>query len=283
MSDALGQKNPAEIFTTAAPAPASVVPGRSGDVMSQNPPVPGGVLLENAVQVSLRALSEDDRYPASGRLAAYYCPDGNYAGVSFAEMGPADADDIGASDLHALTMLSVTVGPRSTRRLLPGGEQLGPYRDHVRACLSRIAMADKLEDAGPELLKRMSELFLAVLDALKDPTAKGESNPWVTASKLCSRKRPGTFPVRDNVVCKWLGLIGKGLPQGDHRVDYAVFQYLLTNREVIRAVDDLGDRVRASGRRPDQHRLKILDAALWTHATWALGAGRREKRCEREA
>lgn len=241
--------------------------------MNQNAPVPADAMLENAVQVSLRALSEDDKYPASARLAAYYRLDGNYAGVSFAEMDPADPDDIGTGDLHALTMLNVRVGPRSTRRLLPGGEQLGPYRDDVRACLSRIAMTDRLEDAGPDLLTHMSELFLAVLDALKDPT-KSKSTPWVTASKLCSRKRPGTFPVRNNVVCQQLGLIGKGLPRGDHQLDYRVFQHLLRNSEVIRAVD-LGDRVRASGQRPDQYRLKILDAALWTHATWGTGRRRR--------
>ena len=238
--------------------------------MSQNLPVPGDALLENAVQVSLLALSEDGKYPASARLAAYYRPDGNYAGASFAEMDPGDADDVGTSDLHALTMLNVRVGPRATRRLLPGGEHLGPYRDDVRACLSRVAMTDRLEDAGPDLLARMSELFLAVLAALKDP-ARSRSVPWVTASKLCSRKRPGTFPVRDRVVCQQLGLLGSGLPRGDHRLDYRVFQHLLRNSEVIRAVDDLGDRVRASGQRPDQHRLKVLDAALWTHATWGTG------------
>ena len=44
--------------------------------MSQNLPVPGDALLENAVQVSLLALSEDGKYPASARLAAYYRPDG---------------------------------------------------------------------------------------------------------------------------------------------------------------------------------------------------------------
>jgi hypothetical protein len=96
--------------------------------MSQNPHMPGDALLANAVQVSLEALSEDDKSPASVRLAAYYCPDGNYAGVSFAEMDLADADDIGTSDLYALTMLNVRVGPRATRRLLPGGEQLGPVQ-----------------------------------------------------------------------------------------------------------------------------------------------------------
>ena len=57
-------------------------------MMSQNLPVPGDTLLENAVQVSILALSEDGKYPASARLAAYYRPDGNYAGESFAEMDP---------------------------------------------------------------------------------------------------------------------------------------------------------------------------------------------------
>jgi hypothetical protein len=110
---------------------------------------------------------------------------------------------------------------------------------------------------------------------MKDPT-KNRSVPWVTASKLCSRKRPGTFPVRDNAVCERLGLIGKGRPPGDHRVDYLVFQHVLNNHEIIRAIDDLEDRVRRAGQRPDQHRVKILDAALWTHA--ARGTRRRGRR-----
>jgi hypothetical protein len=236
---------------------------------------PGEEALEKALSVCRRALSEDDQYPASTRLTAYYRPEGDYSGVSFAEMEPTDVDDIGIADLHALTMLNVRVGPRTTRRLLPGGQQLGAYRDNVRACLSHIAMTDRIEDAGPELLMRMSDLFLAVLDAMKDPT-KNRSIPWVTASKLCSRKRPGTFPVRDNVVCERLGLIGKGRPQGSHRVDYLVFQHVLNNHEIIRAIDDLEDRVRQVGQRPDQHRMKILDAALWTHATW--GTPRRARR-----
>jgi hypothetical protein len=228
---------------------------------------PGDEVVEKALSVCLRALSEDDKYPASTRLTDYYRPEGDYAGVSFAQMEPTGVDDIGIADLHAVTMLNVRVGPRATRRLLPGGQQLGVYRDNVRACLSHIAMTDRIEDAGPELLTRMSDLFLAVLDAMKDPT-KNRSIPWVTASKVCSRKRPGTFPVRDNVVCERLGLIGKGRAPGDHRVDYLVFLHVLNNHEIIRAIDDLEDRVRRAGQRPDQHRVKILDAALWTHATW---------------
>ena len=51
------------------------------------------------------------------------------------------------------------------------------------------------------------------------------------------------LPVRDNVVCERLGLIGRGRPQGDHRVDYLVFQHVLNDHEIIRAIDDLEDRV----------------------------------------
>jgi hypothetical protein len=49
-----------------------------------------------------------------------------------------------------------------------------------------------------------------------------------------------------------------------------VYRALIGDRQIIAAIDDLADRLRASvpGRdvRPDTGRLRLLDAALWTLA-----------------
>ncbi|WP_255632945.1 DUF6308 family protein [Actinotalea sp. Marseille-Q4924] len=122
--------------------------------------------------------------------------------------------------------------------------------------------------AGPTDFLAMERLYLAVRDALSEPGVKSR-NQWVTASKLCARKRYDLFPVRDSVVCTYLGLIpSKGKGRGNYQIDYQVYRALIGNREVIERIDDLVDRLRdgVPGRevRLDGGRLRLLDAALWT-------------------
>ena len=45
----------------------------------------------------------------------------------------------------------------------------------------------------------MEQLYEAIKQALSANTLKNP-NAWVTASKLCARKRPDLFPVRDKEV-----------------------------------------------------------------------------------
>jgi hypothetical protein len=49
----------------------------------------------------------------------------------------------------------------------------------------------------------MEAVYSPVKQALGNPEVK-RTNPWVTASKLCARKRPHLFPVREKVVCTLL-------------------------------------------------------------------------------
>lgn len=51
------------------------------------------------------------------------------------------------------------------------------------------------------------------------PAQPGSSNRWVFAAKLCARKRPYLFPVRDRSVCELLAgrpLRGIGMGQFDN-------------------------------------------------------------------
>jgi hypothetical protein len=111
----------------------------------------------------------------------------------------------------------------------------------------------------------MAELYDAVKRALSADTVKNP-NAWVTASKLCARKRPDLFPVRDKGVCDHLGLT----QFRNYQVDWQVFRSLIGDTDIIAAIDMMGTAIAAdaAGRRlqVDHSRLRLLDAAVWTYA-----------------
>lgn len=133
-------------------------------------------------------------------LAAYYRTRGNYAGATFTGLQPNDPYDITATDLHAVSMLSVTVGPAATRRLL----KPSLLREVVLHALAHVPVDVKLEDADESHMQRAWNLHASLKEALAPDGAK-KSNCWVTASKISARKRPLLIPVRDHVVGKALG------------------------------------------------------------------------------
>jgi hypothetical protein len=230
-------------------------------------PLPSSV-LERARRQALEALSDAGRYGAARRLVDYYAIDGDYAGASFATLGPVEPNDVTAVDLHATRLLSVPLGPGATRRLLAAS----PERAEALRRLASIE-ADDLATADSATLGAMAHFYRWVKEQLASPAAQ-DPNPWVTASKLCARKRPSLFPVRDREVCRHLGV----LDLNDFRRDWLVFRELLRDPEVTARLAELPGEVReaAAGRDVvlDESRLRLLDAALWTRATSrALSSG----------
>ena len=226
-------------------------------------PAPAEV-VDHATVRALEALSRGGRWPVVKRLLDYYDPDGDYAGASFAELAPVTPNDITAADLHATRLLSVPLGPGATRRLLSDG----PPRSEVLAALRRVPDGDLLV-AAPSTLVAMEVLYLAVKTNLSAATVKSP-DAWVTASKLCARKRPNLFPVRDNIVRDYLDLTR----HKNYQVDWQVYRALIGDHDIIKAVDEAIDEAitgahQAAGRRRlwlDTSRLRVLDAALWTYA-----------------
>jgi len=194
------------------------------------------------------------------RLARFYDTDGDYAGASFAQLGPIDPMDITPADLLATTLLSVRIRPSATRRMLDGGST----RDTLLRKLSDLPDCD-LANAGSPALTAMKGLYEAVKQALSADTVRNP-NAWVTASKLCARKRPDLFPVRDTKVCDYLGLTR----WRNYQVDWQVFRSLTGDPDIIAAIDVMSKATAeaAAGRRlqMDQSRLRLLDAAIWTYA-----------------
>lgn len=214
------------------------------------------------------ALAPDGARPVGRRLATYYARGGNYAGATFAALFPNDPNDLTATDLHAVSLLSVDIGPGATRRFL----EPGPTRSALLVALRKVPTIE-LAVAEDDDLVAMAQFYDEVKANLGEPSAKS-SDRWVTASKVCARKRPYLFPVRDRVVRDFLGLTRFG----DYRLDWQVFRALISDVEVIRACDravaaayeSVENRTAAGQDRSlevDRDRLRVLDAALWSHQT----------------
>jgi hypothetical protein len=218
-------------------------------------------LLDDALKTTLTALSDDTRCPVTERVASYYDPAKRWAGVTFLELQPVRPMTITVADLHSLNLLNAGIGPLPTRQMLEDGETLSA----ITAALADVEPEADLRHADCELFEAMENLWTAIWQGCADPWVN-DPNPWVTVSKLCARKRPGLFPVRDTVVCEGLRLYGvPGRRRGDHKLDWQVFQHLISHPDVNTALDSLADRVRREhGVRCDQFQLRTLDVALWT-------------------
>ena len=208
----------------------------------------------------MEALRTDGPHAAQDRLARFYDTDGDYAGASFAQLGPIDPMDITPADLLATTLLSVRIRPGAARRMLDGGST----RDTLLRKLRDLPNCD-LVHACSQALTVMAGLYEAVKQALSADTVRNP-NAWVTASKLCARKRPDLFPARDTEVCDYLGLT----QMRNYQVDWQVFRSLVSDPDIIAAIDVMSDATAAAaaGRRLqlDQSCLRLLDAAIWTYA-----------------
>jgi hypothetical protein len=221
---------------------------------------PQAEVLTRAKGKSLEALRCGGLHPAPPRLARFYDEKTDYAGASFAQLPLIDPMAFTVSDVLATTLLSVRIGARAVRAILYDG----PARVALLGKLA--AVPDKgLSSAGAADLFAMAELYEEVKRTLSAETVRNP-NAWVTASKLCARKRPGLFPVRDRVVCDYLNLSNFS----NYQTDWQVFRALIGDRDIIEAIDTAANAttMAASGRqlKMDDSRLRLLDAALWTYA-----------------
>ncbi|MBW3086462.1 hypothetical protein KEM60_02683 [Austwickia sp. TVS 96-490-7B] len=226
-------------------------------------PVPEGwrnadLYLEPALDRVWTAL-RDTRTPE--RLARYYSPDANFAGSTFLYHGESDPEDLTHEDLLAVTLLDVKIPPRTVRSLL----ESGPTRNRVLELLSadRLPLDAKLEEATPELLEAMVQLY-EFLRGLVPPTRDRYEVNWATAAKICARKRPNLFPVRDEVVCRYLRLW-----PSRYQVDWQVFAWIMGHDDVRDQLEKLIRRtadVSGTDVGDPGTLLRHLDVAVWMHA-----------------
>lgn len=224
-------------------------------------PVPQGwrnadLYLDPALDRVWTAL-RDTRTPE--RLARYYTPDANFAGATFAGHGESDANIVDEKDLLAVTLLDVKIPPRTVRSLLEPGHT----RDTVHRLLAAVPTDVALWDVTGEQVQAMSELY-EFLRGLVPPTRDRYEVNWATAAKLCARKRPNLFPVRDEVVCRYLRLW-----PSRYQVDWQVFAWIMGHDDVRDQLDRLIERTAATSETDvadPAYLLRHLDVVVWMHA-----------------
>jgi hypothetical protein len=199
---------------------------------------------------------------AAEAIRRYYDVDTDFAGTSFCDIEPNDPVSIGPADLLAVTRLSMTITNRQSRRLLTPGDA---RRDTANSLLASVPdHLDLATDLSAEVLTSMQRLYEHLRTIVS-----ASSNRWVFAAKLCARKRPRLFPVRDNKVCGFLG--GEPIGGGTHRMgwfasDIQVLAFLISHPDIRRQLTELRDSVAADGVAVDAVDLRLLDAAVWMRA-----------------
>ncbi|MBR7744364.1 hypothetical protein KC207_13805 [Phycicoccus sp. BSK3Z-2] len=204
-----------------------------------------------------------DRPAAVDDVARYYDRDSNFAGATFLDLGPVDPYAVTSGDLLAITLLQVEAQPRPVRQLL---EMTATNREIRHRLTEEVLPLDAdLTMADNPTLVAMADLHEAMKRALA-PFDGRASNRWVAASKLCARKRPDLFPVRDSVVCDLLGLSGS---RQNYEVDWQVFRRIIQDDDVRSRIDAVVDEAAQREGVNIGHpnlRLRHLDVVLWMHA-----------------
>lgn len=198
----------------------------------------------------------------------YYNRDSPYSGTLFLDVLPNEPFSIEAADLYAVTTLSMDLDARHGRLLLDDGEVRSGVCRQLRSLDPDLPLSDVDNGVGgsAETLTLMYELHGRFRDLLP-----GASRRWVTAAKLCARKRPRLFPVRDNLVCVYLSAgrplrSGDGWP-GDFSIDLQIYAFLITHPDVKAGLSwvrgELDGHINV---RVDVEDLRLLDALLWMAA-----------------
>lgn len=207
-----------------------------------------------ARDTALKALTSDT---VMRDLARYYRWESNYAGATFVGLQPNNASQVEPVDLLAVTTLSVDIPPMAIRRFTDPSTSA-----QLSSLLRRLDPDLRLEDPeAREVSPVMAEFYGQVKLCLRRANARS-SGAWVTASKICARKRPHLFPVRDSTVVELLGLTG------NYPDDWPVFGSLVADAEVVGHLDVAVAAVTSEGTElggPDL-RLRHLDVVLWMHA-----------------
>jgi hypothetical protein len=185
-------------------------------------------------------------------LVAAYLTGDRFTGSRFDSFSgggdrPDAANRFTADDVVAVSLLSVDIPPRASRELLE--DQASRLSELLSAVPTDVALTDA---AAHELIARGS-----VAEHLWSELRDIEGIGWVTAHKLCARKRPALLPVYDRVV--------KAALQPTRSAWWLPLWETLQRQEVV----DRLVEIRAEVGRPEVSLLRILDVAVWM---WNWGA-----------
>lgn len=205
------------------------------------------------------------------RVQHYYSPSRNFAGALLHQLEPNPTEDIVAAGLLAVGMLSMKIQPAQARALLLTS---GRKRTDVLTLLRAIPFGlpiTSLDSQDPVVNNALGHMWdlQDTLRSLMDDQISG-SNTWVFAAKLCARKRPYLFPVRDRVVCRYLAAgarLKRGQGPGNFSIDLQLFAYLMSLEDIAKQLAELRCALHERSYFPDPSDLRLLDVVLWVTAS----------------
>lgn len=171
--------------------------------------------LSRGLTQTLKAL-KDEGTPR--RMAEHYDVTTKNVGHSFLSLESNDPERITATDLFAVRLLSVSTPANMVRRILDTEELSTNISDKLG-----VLPAVRLEDTTPTDFYKMAEFYIAMRTGL---TGNKNSRMLATPSKLVARKRPDLFPIRDSLVCAYLGR----KKQRDYREDWLLFRHIMRDK-----------------------------------------------------
>jgi hypothetical protein len=211
-----------------------------------------------------RTLSQMCRHDATEELVRrYFDPDGPFAGRTFMDLPPNEADTITPSDLLAVTLLDVRFPPPAVRWLLDLSHKA--FISDLLQDLPEpgVALKDlKRKSLGPanvfwRMLVHAEPPADAQLDREGLRRAFHRVGP-VKADKLLARKRPDAFPIYDRA---FVDLFGKRHPEFDY---WQATMDVLTDHDLASSLRSFIDGVPV---------VRILDAVVWM---WQSGSDNAE-------
>jgi hypothetical protein len=137
-----------------------------------------------------------------------------YSGRAFETYGLGDThpDTITGTDLVAVTLLSMQVGSGSSGITPEAALRFEQRRAELSGLLARIDPSRELHELDEATFEAMLNGPTApgrrLFDVVFEILAEQGSQRWVATHKLVARKRPGLFPIRDDVARKVLSGIG---------------------------------------------------------------------------
>lgn len=202
----------------------------------------------SADRVGGRIDSMLDRSGLDRLVAAYFDPEGSFAGSTFDMLEPGPANTITSADLLAVTFLDVRVRPLAVRRIL------GQDAAKLETLLTDLPMDAPLWEADAR--------DLAAMRAAWDHLCSYRGIGGVMAGKLLARKRPKLVPVVDSVIVAALDA-----PRGD---TWATLASALRDEDRRRRIETL----RPSTSPEAVSTLRLLDVALWMLGSQSRNAKR---------
>jgi hypothetical protein len=199
----------------------------------------------DAVRAAAARLRESLAVAGLGRaVAAYFDPEGGFAGMTFTTVGRNPRDEVTPDDLLAVALLDIAWRPEAVRALL------GTWAEKVSQMLTAISSDIDLWDA--------SDADLAAVDPLWDALLEMPGVGTATTAKLLARKRPRLCPITDKVVIGAAGVPGQ---------TWQALRCLLQDPRARDEVEALRPPSAA-----DASLLWILDVAIWIRHSYSRAA-----------